>query len=126
MTTLSINGKSHTVSASADTPLLYVLRGELDVMTPKFGCGLAQCGACSVLVDGVETRACITPIMALEGKAITTVEGLPARWQAQKTLDDDPLLLMIDIDIVFTREAIERVRLNVIKGRQIWYPVVFR
>ena len=93
MTTLSVNGKSHTVSASADTPLLYVLRGELDVMTPKFGCGLAQCGACSVLVDGVETRACITPIMALEGKAITTVEGLPARWQAQKTLDDDPLRL---------------------------------
>lgn len=93
MTTLLINGKSRTVASSPDTPLLYVLRSELDVMTPKFGCGMAQCGACSVLVDGEEVRACIYPIAALQGKNITTVDGLPARWQQQKALPDDPLRL---------------------------------
>lgn len=90
MITLLINGHSRQVKAKPDTPLLYVLRGELNVMTPKFGCGLAQCGACSVLVDGEEVRACIYPIMALEGKQITTVDGLPARWQQQRSLPDDP------------------------------------
>ena len=80
MTTLTVNGKKHTVSASPDTPLLYVLRNELDVMTPKFGCGLAQCGACSVLLDGEEVRSCITPIAAVGHKEVTTVDGLPARW----------------------------------------------
>lgn len=84
MTTLSINGKKQKVKADPGTPLLYVLRGELDVMTPKFGCGLAQCGACSVLADGKEIRACITPIAAVEGQEITTVEGLSARWAAQQ------------------------------------------
>lgn len=83
MSSLKVNGATREVQASPDTPLLYVLRGELDVMTPKFGCGMAQCGACSVLVDGVETRACITPVAALEGKEITTVDGLPARWKQQ-------------------------------------------
>lgn len=83
MPSLKVNGATREVQASPDTPLLYVLRGELDVMTPKFGCGMAQCGACSVLVDGVETRACITPVAALEGKEITTVDGLPARWKQQ-------------------------------------------
>lgn len=86
MAILSINGETREVSASPDTPLLYVLRNELNVMTPKFGCGLAQCGACSVLVDGVEVRSCITPIAALEGKEVTTVEGLPARWEQQQGL----------------------------------------
>lgn len=90
MTVLSVNGERREVSASPDTPLLYVLRGELDVMTPKFGCGLAQCGACSVLLDGREIRACVTPIGALQGKDVTTVEGLPARWQKQQRLADDP------------------------------------
>lgn len=89
MTTLIINGEKHEVSAPADTPLLYVLRGELNVMTPKFGCGLAQCGACSVLVDGEEIRSCIYPIASLANKHITTVDGLPARWQAQQSLPDD-------------------------------------
>ena len=78
------------MKAAPDTPLLYVLRGELNVMTPKFGCGLAQCGACSVLVNGEEVRACIYPIMALEGKQITTVDGLPARWQQQRSLPNAP------------------------------------
>jgi isoquinoline 1-oxidoreductase alpha subunit len=84
MTTISVNGTKHEVQASPDTPLLYVLRNELDVMTPKFGCGLAQCGACSVLLDGQEIRSCITPISSLQGKDVTTVEGLPARWALQK------------------------------------------
>ena len=86
MITLRVNGRSRRVKASPDTPLLYVLRNELDVLTPKFGCGLAQCGACSVLLDGQEIRACITPVGALQGKEVTTVEGLPARWARQKRL----------------------------------------
>jgi isoquinoline 1-oxidoreductase alpha subunit len=90
VTLISVNGKQHHVKASPDTPLLYVLRGELDVMTPKFGCGLAQCGACSVLLDGSEIRACITPVSALAGKEVTTVEGLPARWAQQNALPPDP------------------------------------
>jgi len=80
MTKFRVNGSEHAVTLSADTPLLYVLRNELGVMTPKFGCGMAQCGACSVLLDGAEIRSCITPISLVEGKEITTVEGLPARW----------------------------------------------
>jgi isoquinoline 1-oxidoreductase subunit alpha len=82
--TIKVNGEDRQVTASDDTPLLYVLRGELGVMTPKFGCGLAQCGACSVLLGDEEVRACITPISALEGKEVTTVEGLPARWAKRK------------------------------------------
>ena len=87
---ITVNGESRLVAAAAHTPLLYVLRNELDVMTPKFGCGLAQCGACSVLLDGKEIRSCITPISALQGKDVTTVEGLPARWAGQKGWPADP------------------------------------
>jgi isoquinoline 1-oxidoreductase alpha subunit len=83
MIKLKVNGKQHSVRASADTPLLYVLRNELNIMTPKFGCGLAECGACSVLLDGLEVRSCITPIAAVGDKEVTTVEGLPARWAKQ-------------------------------------------
>ena len=93
MTTLTVNGTQRKIAAPDDTPLLYVLRGELGVMTPKFGCGLAQCGACSVLADGEEIRACVTPVSALAGKEITTVEGLPARWAKQKALAADPARL---------------------------------
>lgn len=81
---ITVNGKQREVNAAPQTPLLYVLRNELDVMTPKFGCGLAQCGACSVLVDGEEMRACITPVALVRDKEVTTVEGLPDRWAAQK------------------------------------------
>ena len=73
--TLRVNGAAHTVSVDPDTPLLYVLRNDLALNGPKFGCGLAQCGACSVLVDGKEIRSCVTPVSAVKG-AITTIEGL--------------------------------------------------
>jgi len=71
-----VNGKLHRVEADADTPLLYVLRGDLLLNAAKFGCGVAQCGACTVVVDGVATFSCVTPIGRLAGKEITTVEGL--------------------------------------------------
>ena len=70
MTTITVNGAPREVKAAPETPLLYVLRGELDVMTPKFGCGLAQCGACSVLLDGEEVRACITPISSIGSREV--------------------------------------------------------
>jgi nicotinate dehydrogenase subunit A len=74
--TLRVNGASRTVRTDADTPLLYVLRNDLELNGPKFGCGLAQCGACTVHVDGRATRSCVTPVSSLAGKAITTLEGL--------------------------------------------------
>ena len=84
MAELTINGVVIDTDTSPDTPLLYVLTDELQLQGPRFGCGLAQCGSCSVLVDGVETRACITPIAALAGKSITTLEGIAA-WHAAQT-----------------------------------------
>jgi aerobic-type carbon monoxide dehydrogenase small subunit (CoxS/CutS family) len=78
---LQVNGASTTVDAEPDTPLLYVLIDDLALKGPRYGCGLAQCGACSVLVDGVETRSCVTPVAAVEGKQVTTLEGLLA-WYA--------------------------------------------
>ncbi len=78
---ITVNEHTHEVSAAADTPLLYVLANELQLKGPRFGCGLAQCGSCSVLVNGVETRSCVTPVAAVVGKAVTTLEGLP-QWYA--------------------------------------------
>jgi isoquinoline 1-oxidoreductase alpha subunit len=66
--------------------LLYVLRNDLKLTGPRFGCGLAQCGACAVLVDGKEVRACIAPVSSAVGKKVTTIEGLPALWLAEKGL----------------------------------------
>jgi isoquinoline 1-oxidoreductase alpha subunit len=86
MVTITVNGKKREVQSPGDTPILYVLRNELDVMSPQFGCGLAQCGACSVLLDGKEIRSCITPLSSAAGKEVTTLEGLPARWAKQKNL----------------------------------------
>ena len=77
---IKVNGLVHNVTASLDTPLLYVLHNELHLHGPRFGCGLAQCGACSVLLDGKEIRSCVTPVAAVSGKAITTLEGLPALY----------------------------------------------
>jgi len=81
---VQVNGLVHDVSASLDTPLLYVLRNELHLHGPRFGCGLAQCGACSVLLDGKEIRSCVTPAAAVSGKKITTLEGLPALWAKER------------------------------------------
>lgn len=74
--TLKVNGAAKTVTADVDTPLLYVLRDNLELHGPKFGCGLGQCGACTVHVNGEATRSCITPVSAVQGQAITTLEGL--------------------------------------------------
>ena len=76
MVKLTVNGREHDVSADPDTPLLYVLRDELALNGAKFGCGLGQCGACTVIVDGKAVFSCVTPILLLEGKQVTTVEGL--------------------------------------------------
>jgi aerobic-type carbon monoxide dehydrogenase small subunit (CoxS/CutS family) len=88
--TLRVNGAEIAVTSSPDTPLLYVLSDELQLQGPRFGCGLAQCGSCSVLVDGVETRSCITPLAAVSGKSITTLEGLPALYAEAKGLPEVP------------------------------------
>jgi aerobic-type carbon monoxide dehydrogenase small subunit (CoxS/CutS family) len=89
--TLHVNGSPRTVSAPAETPLLYVLRNDLQLTGPRLGCGMAQCGACAVLVDGHEVRSCITPVSAVVGKQVTTIEGLPAVWAAAKGLQAENL-----------------------------------
>ena len=76
MPTLNVNGKTVTVDVPAETPLLWTLRDELGLTGTKFGCGMALCGACTVHLDGVATRSCITPISAAAGKAITTIEAI--------------------------------------------------
>ncbi|MGA7488383.1 MAG: (2Fe-2S)-binding protein [Xanthobacteraceae bacterium] len=76
VTNLKVNGVSHSVPAEPDTPLLYVLRNDLELNGAKFGCGLAQCGACTVLVDGKAMRSCVTPISAVATSEITTLEGI--------------------------------------------------
>jgi aerobic-type carbon monoxide dehydrogenase small subunit (CoxS/CutS family) len=86
MATIIVNGARRDVQAPGDTPLLYVLRNDLQLTGPQFGCGLSQCGACSVLLDGKEIRSCSTPLSSAEGKEVTTLEGLPARWAKQQGL----------------------------------------
>jgi isoquinoline 1-oxidoreductase alpha subunit len=76
--TLTVNGKRETVDVPADMPLLWVLRDVLDLKGPKFGCGIAQCGACTVHLNGVATRSCDLPIATVAGKTVTTIEGLSA------------------------------------------------
>ena len=73
---LTVNGKSRSVDAEPDTPLLYVLRDNLQLNGPKYGCGLAQCGTCTVHVNGEATRSCTLPISAVQGRTVTTLEGL--------------------------------------------------
>ena len=75
MATITVNGKTHVVQAAPDTPLLYVLRNELELGGPKFGCGLGQCGACTVHIDGQPARSCSVPVSKVKGK-VTTLEGL--------------------------------------------------
>ena len=76
MTTLTINGKTHALSVAPETPLLWVLRDHLDLTGTKYGCGIGQCGACTVHVNGEAMRSCALPIAAAEGAQITTIEGL--------------------------------------------------
>jgi len=89
---IKVNGRLWPVSASPDTPLLYVLTNELELRGPRFGCGLAQCGSCSVLADGVEIRSCVTPVAAATDKSITTLEGLAAWYAQKKGLSQAPAL----------------------------------
>jgi aerobic-type carbon monoxide dehydrogenase small subunit (CoxS/CutS family) len=84
--TLSVNGAKHQVFVAPETPLLFVLRNDLKLTGPHLGCGMAQCGACAVLLDGAEVRACITPVSFAVGKRVTTIEGLPAVWAEKKGL----------------------------------------
>ena len=74
--TLTVNGRQHTVSSEPETPLIYPLRNELKLFGTRVGCGLGQCGVCTVLIDGVPIKACLTPIREVAGRHITTVEGL--------------------------------------------------
>lgn len=76
MVSLTVNGTQHEVEADLDTPLLYVLRDELGLHGAKYGCGLGQCGACTVMVGGEAVLSCVTPLVVMEGKSVTTVEGL--------------------------------------------------
>ena len=76
MTAITLNGKPTEVQSEADTPLLWLLRGELKLTGTKFGCGMALCGACTVHVDGEPVRGCVTPLASAAGKSVTTIEGL--------------------------------------------------
>src|SRR5689334_1999493 len=80
---LDINGQSHEVDVPADMPLLWVLRDVVGLTGTKFGCGMAQCGACTVHVDGQPTRSCVTPASSLEGKRVLTIEGIPGTSQGK-------------------------------------------
>ena len=91
---IAVNGQSRAVDVDADTPLLWVLRDELNIKGPKYGCGVAQCGACTVHVDGQPARSCVTPAAAVQGRKVTTIEGLQSRTAkvVQKT--------WVDLDVV--------------------------
>jgi aerobic-type carbon monoxide dehydrogenase small subunit (CoxS/CutS family) len=81
---LNVDGKAHTIEAEPDMPLLYALRDDLGMSNPRFGCGLAQCGACTVLIDGVPTRSCSMPVDAVGNKKITTLNGIGTADQPHK------------------------------------------
>jgi len=73
---LKVNGAERRANVEPDTPLLYILRNDLELSGPRFGCGLSQCGACTVLIDGKPTRSCVTPVVSVGAKSVTTLEGL--------------------------------------------------
>lgn len=87
-TTITVNGVEHSVEATPDTPLLWVLRDHLDLTGTKFGCGVSMCGACTVHLDGQATRACVTPLAALNGRKITTIEGAGEASNIAKALQE--------------------------------------
>lgn len=89
---LHVNGRREAVDVDPDMPLLYVLSNELGLRGPRFGCGLAQCGSCSVLLDGNEIRSCVMPVSAVQSGAITTLEGLAALYAQQRKLAKAPAL----------------------------------
>ena len=89
---IHVNEQPWTVDAAPETPLLYVLSNQLQLNGPRFGCGLGQCGACSVLIDGVEARSCVTSLSAVGNKSVTTLEGLPAWYAQQHKLPQVPAL----------------------------------
>jgi isoquinoline 1-oxidoreductase alpha subunit len=91
---LNVNGKNHTVKVSPGTMLLYVLRDELHLRGPKFGCGLAECGACSVLLDGKEIRSCITPVsyVVKNKSSVVTLDGLADNWRTTKKIKNKTTL----------------------------------
>ncbi len=93
-TTITINGRPTAVQAEPDTPLLWLLRGELKLTGTKFGCGIAQCGACTVHLDGVPVRGCVTPLAAVGTRAVTTIEGL------QGPVADALRAAWIELDVV--------------------------
>lgn len=90
--TLRLNGQSVQADVDAQTPLLYALRNDLGQHGPRFGCGLAQCGACTVHVDGRATRSCVLPSGAVQGQAVTTLDGLAAQWRARRGITDPSVL----------------------------------
>jgi len=87
---MTVNGKRSQVDADEDTPLLYVLQNELGLKGPRFGCGMAQCGSCSVLLDGAEIRSCVVPAAVAHGKQVTTLEGLAGHYARTKGLSKIP------------------------------------
>jgi aerobic-type carbon monoxide dehydrogenase small subunit (CoxS/CutS family) len=87
---LTVNGQAHELEADPDTPLLYVLSDDLKLKGPRFGCGLAQCGSCSVLLNGQEIRSCVTPLAAVTDGSIVTLEGLPQYYADSKKLAAAP------------------------------------
>ena len=90
-TILRVNGKKVSVSVSPETPLLYVLRNDLGERGPRFGCGLAQCGACTVQVDGQAVRSCVAPLSAVSGKSVTTLGGLAGDYAQRRKQPSDTL-----------------------------------
>jgi aerobic-type carbon monoxide dehydrogenase small subunit (CoxS/CutS family) len=89
---IKVNDRIHEIDADADTPLLYVLTDDLQLKGPRFGCGLAQCGSCSVLLNGQEIRSCVTPVSEVRDGAVVTLEGLPQYYAAAKKLPVVPEL----------------------------------
>jgi nicotinate dehydrogenase subunit A len=89
---MRLNGQTVRAETEPQTPLLYTLRNELQQRGPRFGCGLAQCGACTVHVDGRATRSCVTPTATVQGQQVTTLDGLAAAWRARRGIADTTVL----------------------------------
>ena len=90
--TLRLNGQSVRTDVDAQTPLLYALRNDLGQQGPRFGCGLAQCGACTVHMDGRAMRSCVVPVAAVRQQSVTTLDGLAAQWRARRGISDTSVL----------------------------------